>query len=127
MGMFEVDVRVANPGQKTFHKRKMLVDTGASYSALPASFLTEELGIEPVGQETIFMADSTSHDYPIGEARFKVDGIERTAPVIFGAEDMYILGTTALESMGLIPDVNGNRLVKCAGFLVSIRGEPYRR
>ncbi len=93
--MFEVNVRIANPARAEFHERKMLVDTGASYSALPASFLRDDLGIEPLGEEPIYFADNSSHMYSVGEARFRVD-------------------------------VNGNRLVKCSGFLVSIRGEPYR-
>ncbi len=125
MGVFEVDVRVASPEDRVFHKRAMLVDTGGAHSALPASFLRDNLGISPVYEREFMLANNDAETYPVGEIRFRVGDVEMTAPVIFGHEDMYILGATALQALGLIPDTTHHQLVEAPMLLVGIRGRPF--
>lgn len=123
MGLFEVVVRVANPADPVFHKRTMLVDTGATHSALPASFL-RELGVSPDDEREFALADRDLRTYPVGELRFSVGERERTAPVIFGDEGMYLLGATSLQSLDLVPDTTNHQLIPAPSLLVGIRGNP---
>ena len=124
MGMFEVDVRVSNPAGGDYYKASMLVDTGATHSKLPASLL-REIGVEPDQTEAFSFPDTEWKEYPVGEARFEIGGRKRTAPVIFGEEGSYILGATALQALGFIPDTTDHQLVPAQHFLVGIRGKPF--
>ncbi|MCY3604003.1 MAG: aspartyl protease family protein [Chloroflexi bacterium] len=123
MGLFEVAVRVANPADRVFHKRTMLVDTGATHSALPASFL-RELGVTPDDEREFSLADSEMKTYPVGEVRFSVGDRERTAPVILGDEGMYLFGATSLQNLDLVPDTTNHQLIAAPTLLVGIRGTP---
>lgn len=124
MGLFEVPVRVANPAQGVYHKAVMLVDTGATYSVLPASFLVE-LGITPDSEDEFTLADNEPKVYRIGEARFGIGEVERTSPVIFGDEGTWLLGATSLQALGLVPDTTNHQLIDSPKLLVGVRGFPF--
>lgn len=124
MGLFEVPVRVADPVQWVFHKAVMLVDTGATYSVLPSSFLAE-LGITPDSEDEFTLADNEPKMYRSGEARFSVGERERTSPVIFGDEGTWLLGATSLQSLGLVPDTTNHQLIESPKLLVGVRGFPF--
>lgn len=124
MGLFEVPVRVANPGERVFHKAVMLVDTGATYSVLPSSFLTR-LGITPDSEDDFTLADNEPKRYRIGEARFSVGERERTSPAIFGDEGTWLLGATSLQALGLVPDTTNHQLIESLKLLVGVRGFPF--
>jgi clan AA aspartic protease len=100
-----VEAEVANP----FHpeRRKVLrflVDSGAGYSAIPATEL-ERLGIEPTGERTFFLANGHPVKRKIGEARITFEGQSATCVVLFGKPgDSTLLGVTTLENLGLIFD-----------------------
>ena len=99
-----------------------IVDTGATYSMLPASLLEKELGLSPVEEMTFTLADDEKRAYGLGEARFRYEGGERTTPVVFGPEDVYLLGAVSLESLGLIVDTTRHKLVPSQElYLVGIR------
>ncbi len=117
MGLFRTDIEVAHPTDPVFHRVNPVVDTGAAYSILPASLL-ERLGVSPFeGEEKWFtLADGSKRMYSMGEARFRVPRVrfqkwERTTPVIFGPEDVYLLGAVSLQSFGLIADTTHHRLI----------------
>ena len=112
MGLFRVDIEIAHPTAPVFHRVNPVVDTGAAYSMLPASLL-ERLGVSPFeGEEKWFtLADGSKRMYSMGEARFRVQGRERTTPVIFGPEGVYLLGAVSLQSFGLIADTTHHRLI----------------
>ena len=124
MGLFEVPVRVANPADHVYHKAILLVDTGATYSVLPASFLAK-LGIAPDSEDEFTLADNEPKTYGVGEARFGVGDMERTSPVIFGDEGTWLLGATSLQALGLIPDTTNHQLVESPKLLVGVRGYPF--
>ncbi len=107
-----------------FHKAIMLVDTGATFSVLPASFLAV-LGITPDSEDEFTLASNESKRYAIGEARFNVGDRERTSPVIFGDEGTWLLGATSLQSLGLVPDTTNHQLVESPKLLVGVRGFPF--
>ena len=104
MGLFKAEVQVRNPAGGAFVEISPVVDTGAVYSMLPESLLCQELGLAPQDAKEFTLADGTKRTYGIGEARFRVEDVERTTPVIFEDDDMYLLGAVTLQSLGLIAD-----------------------
>ena len=122
MGTFEIQVRVSNPKGGEYHKATLTVDTGSSYSKLPASFLNK-LGIEREEKtHRVVLADDTVREYPIGQASFEVAGRSRISPVLFGEEGgIALLGATSLQALGLIPDTDRHELVDTRLLMVGMR------
>lgn len=117
---FEVTVGVASPGDTEFRDIDAVVDTGAAHSFLPASFL-EGLGIPRTRERVFKLADGTRKAYDLGEARFRIEGREMNSPVVFGEEDIALLGATTLEVFDLIADTTNLRLIDAPdALLVSI-------
>ncbi len=122
MGLFKVDIEVGNPTAPVFSAvEAVVVDTGAVYSMMPKSFL-EGLGISATEEQRFTLADGNLHSYGLGEARFRIEGRERTTPVIFGEDGVYLLGAVSLEAFGLIADTTHQRLIPSPElYLVGIR------
>ncbi len=117
---FTVAVGVAIPGDTEFRDIDAVVDTGAAHSFLPASFL-EDLGIPRTRERVFKLADGTRKAYDLGEARFRIGGREMNSPVVFGEEDIALLGATTLEVFDLIADTTNLRLIDAPdALLVSI-------
>ena len=110
MGPFHVRIEVGNPANGEFHWVEPLADTGASFSMLPESFLKDTLGLSPTGTRSFRLADGGTREYGIGEARFRIDGEERTSPIIFGPEDRYLLGATCLQTFALVANTTHHQL-----------------
>ena len=104
MALTFVSITISNPkdAKKRIEKR-LLVDSGAVYSAIPAEVL-QVLGVRPIDKQKFILGNGEVIEKEIGEARFSFQGKERTAPVIFGDKDVYLLGATTLENLGLILD-----------------------
>ena len=111
MELFRTAIEVGNPTDGVFVEIEPIVDTGATYSMLPSSLLKEQLGLSPLEDMTFTLADGSRQSYGLGEARFKHEGRERTSPVIFGPEDLYLLGAVSLQSLGLIADTTHHQLI----------------
>ena len=112
MGVFSIKMQIGNSISSTYLEKELLVDTGADYSMLPASWLRNVLGIVESGDTEKFeLADGTIKEYEIGEARFRYSNRDRTSPIVFGPEDMYILGAVTLQSLGLIADTTRHTLI----------------
>lgn len=110
MGTFHVYIGVGHPGGGDVEQVLALVDTGATHSVMPASLL-EGLGVRPVAQRPVWLADDRSVMHDIGQGRFAYRGEEWTCPVVFGPEDQYLLGATTLEAFALVVDPNGKELI----------------
>ena len=67
MGIFRVPLHVGNPGNGHSETVQALVDTGATFSMMPASLL-QRLGIEAVRSATFRIASGETVDYPTGVA-----------------------------------------------------------
>ena len=120
MGMFTVPVEISNPWGGVAASIEPVVDTGAGFSVMPASLL-ESLGLEPVEQDEFMLANGEIRVYSVGEARFKINGRERTTPVVFGDDDVFLLGAVTLQSFGLVADTNEHRLVPARLLLVGMQ------
>jgi len=97
-------VRVSNPARQRSAKWiDFLVDSGAVYSVMPAAEL-KRLGIKPTSSEEFILANGEKLRFPVGNANFEYKGKIRAAPVIFGEKDVFLLGATTIEALGMILD-----------------------
>lgn len=89
-----------------------MVDTGSTYSFMPASLL-ERLGIEPFREMIFILAGGGRIKRALGEARVQVLRRQATTIVVFGDEGAIpLLGAHALEGMGLAVDPVHRRLIE---------------
>lgn len=81
-----------------------LVDTGASYSLLPASILGE-MGVAPVTEAHFRLATGERVSYPMGGVLATIDGATGIVPVVFGPESASpLIGMVTLEILRLAVD-----------------------
>ncbi len=101
MGITHVTIRIGNPREPTrWFEHKLIVDTGALYSIVPATLLAE-IGIEPDRLQTFECADGRRVQREVGGALYEFEGIRSPAPVVFGKRtDAAVLGAVTLEALG---------------------------
>ena len=88
-----------------------LVDTGASYTLVPASIL-EELGIARFETRTFTLADGSRREMSIGLVDLELEGRSRMVYVLFGDEKgQGVLGAMALSAFALAADAKNRRLI----------------
>ena len=114
MGTFRVPLQVGNPDLGPTRTVDALVDTGATFSMMPASML-KHMGVEPDATLPFRAATREVVDYATGEVTLATHGRRRTCPVIFGPENHYIMGATAMELLLLTVDPVHQRLVPIEG------------
>ena len=120
MGTFKVAIEVGDLQGQHYERIEALVDTGASYLALPRSLLTR-LGVVEVERRPFSLADGRTVEYPLGVVSLRMDG--RAFPVlcVFNEEGTEpALGTVPLETFGLAVDPVGRRLVPVPGLLMRL-------
>ena len=111
MGTFRVKAKVWNPSKiGNVLDVELIVDTGATYTVLPAKTL-EKLGIEVMRTARLRLADNRVIERPLGEIGIEIEEYKASAtPVVFGEEDVYLLGAVTMEQLGLAPDPIKKRL-----------------
>jgi len=117
VGVFKVQFWIARPSGKNFFRLEGYVDTGAVYSVVPADVL-ERVGIERSRRVTI-KGICCSKVVDVGDALFRVEingeTIEGISSVIFGDDPhLVLLGSHALEALGLEVDSMSKKLKKAA-------------
>ena len=117
MGTFYMALEIVGPSEGRSESVQALVDTGASYSWVPASVL-QRLGVEPTIRFQFILADGRQIERDMAEARVRLNGEERTTLVVFGDEGKALLGAYALEGFGLSADPVNRRLVPVPGLLL---------
>jgi clan AA aspartic protease len=106
----EITVRPLASSTKSWTGR-VLVDTGATDTFLPASVL-KRLGIQPSGRRSYELADGTEQELPIGFGVVEVMGEAAGGTLVFaGEKEESLLGVTILESAGLWIDPQRERLI----------------
>ncbi len=99
---------------------ELLVDTGATYTVLPASLL-EKLGVKPLRRVRLRLADGRVVEKPLGEIGIETEGYRASAtPVVFGDEGIYLLGAVTMEQLGLAPDPIEKRLKPVEALLMRV-------
>jgi hypothetical protein len=122
MGVFKVNAWVWNPSAP--EKKvllELLVGTGAIYTVLPESLL-KSLGVKPFRVARLRLADNRILEKSLGEIGIEVEGYRASAtPVVFGEEEVYLLGSVTMEQLGLTPDPIAKRLKPVEALLMQIR------
>ncbi len=105
MGLTFLEIQVGNPAApETTERVEFLIDSGAVHSLVPTSVL-ERLGISPLDEQEFRLANGSRVTRKKGVALFRYEGRVGGADVIFGEEDdSNLLGSTTLESLGLVLD-----------------------
>ena len=111
VGTFYADFTLLSQDRTRSRTLNGLVDTGASYTMVPASIL-EDLGIERFDTRTFSLADGSRRRFSLGWVEMELEGRPGFVYVIFGDEGVKILlGATALEAYGLAADAKNRRLI----------------
>ncbi len=89
----------------------LLVDTGATYSTIPATVL-DRVGVSRLGTLPVRLANGTFVEKAYGAALIEVQGRTVGVTVLFGeTSDYALLGATTLEQASFAVDPIGRRLV----------------
>ena len=116
MGVFQVELEIGDPQGERYETVKALVDTGASYTLLPAPLL-EGLGITPHAERTLKLADGRQVRMGYAWTWMKINGQQDISPVVFGNDDaMPLLGAMTLELFALGIDPVQGRLIEVDGY-----------
>ncbi len=110
MGTFTYPIEVISADGDRSETVHATVDTGSTYTCLPAT-LMGELGIIPYRRIQSELADGSVVEDPVGEARVRVEGVEITTIVIFAEEGApALLGAYTLEGALLVVEPVRQRL-----------------
>ena len=120
VGTFSVTIEVGDASGSRYEALEALVNTGASYLAVPRTVL-ESLGVEVSEQRPFRLADGREADYDVAVASLRLDGRSFPVVAVFGDEGSgALLGAVALETFGLGVDPVGQRLVPLSGLLMAV-------
>ena len=118
MGVFTVTIQAGDPEGRRFVSVEALVDTGASYTTLPAQLL-RDLGVQPIRRQRFIFANGQETTKELGQTRVRIDGQEFLTFVVFADENMpSLLGAVTLEEAGLGVDPVGRKLIEVPGYLM---------
>ncbi|MDE0169458.1 MAG: retroviral-like aspartic protease family protein [bacterium] len=111
MGVFEWPLQVSSLDGERSLGIEAMVDTGASYTVLPAGLL-DQLGVERTRKLTFELADGRRQVLDVGRARVTVDGATEVTPVVFGTDGTdALLGAVTLQELALVVDSSRERLL----------------
>ncbi|MDE2844643.1 MAG: hypothetical protein OXN21_14880, partial [Chloroflexota bacterium] len=83
---------------------------GSTHSIFPESAMSQ-LNVLPIERRWYSLADGRKVEYDFGMAYITIEGRSLPCPVIFGAENQFLLGATTLEIFELMVDPVGGELV----------------
>lgn len=103
MGLTYIDGTVAND-RGVRRKVSFSVDSGASYSLLPAK-VWKALALKPKRILRLTLADGTVVSRKVSECQIALEGHEGHTPVVLGEPgDDALMGVVTLENLGLVLD-----------------------
>ncbi len=121
MGTFTHPVEVGAPGGEAFETVEALVDTGATFTVLPAALL-RELRVPVMRTISFRLADGRIIEREAGETLVRLLGQTLTTTVVFADEDTPpLLGAVTLETALLAVDPVQRRLVPTEAILMTQR------
>ena len=121
MGTFHYPLELSASVDGPFERVEALVDTGATYTLVPAPLLTR-LGVVPIDMQTFVIADGSHVERPLGEVVIRIGDRTRTSVVVFGDDTApALLGMVTLEAFGLGIDTVREELIRVPGYLVGPR------
>lgn len=120
MGTFQHTIEVGDPDGTRFESIEVLVDTGASYTVLPASIL-ERLNVTAHDEVRFILSDGRFTEREIGRTWVRINGRSVITIVVFGVDEAQsVLGAYTLEGLRLAVDSVNERLVPVPGLLMPI-------
>ena len=126
MGTFHITLAVGDPPGESYVPVEALVDTGATYTMLPASML-KNLGVVPHDRAEFELADGNVAEMNIGRTWVRIDGRSEIVPIIFGEEGTTtLLGAVTLEIFRLGVDLVRQELIPVRGLLIASGEHRYR-
>ena len=126
VGSFTARFEVGSPDRREFREVEALVDTGATFSRLPASLL-RQLNHEKAGRERFRLGDGRIVEYDLADVPVRMNGKVRTTTCTWDeAEGQPVLGAVTLEQFLLAADPVEQRLVSVEGLMMMAhRGKNY--
>lgn len=108
---FTYPMEIGDPAGQRLEQIEALVDTGASFTVVPASVL-RQLGVAPRRRIDFELGDGRTVQIDVGQPWVQVDGEGVIDVVAFGTEGVGpVLGAHTLEGLALAVDPIGRRLV----------------
>jgi len=125
MGTFFHPITLIGPNGES-ETLEALVDTGASFTAIPRSIL-ERLGFRPHRTTRLTIATGETVEWPWGWVDTTLDGVQEQTPCVFAPESAPpVIGAITLEIMGLGVDPGRKRLVPREGFAMTTAAAEFR-
>ncbi len=122
MGALRVELEIGDPNGLRYETVEALVDSGASYTMIPASLL-RDLGVTPLRRGSFELADGNRIELEIGQTWIQLEGRRSITLVVFSEEGSKpLLGAVTLETFQLGIDPVGMRLVPVDALLGSAGG-----
>ena len=111
MGVFNWPIRLDSMDGDHSLEIEAMVDTGASYTIVPANRL-KELRVSPTDKITLVLADGRPAEYDMGEAVATINGRSIPTIVVFGEDNARaLLGAYTLEGLRLAVAPTNSKLV----------------
>ena len=118
MGTFSVDFEVGDQRGERWEAVRALVDTGASFSVIPADVLGR-LGVAPSFEQEFELADGRVSTLPMAVTMGRLELQALPTLVAFGeAGSRGLLGAYTLETFRVAPDPVGRRLMPVRALLL---------
>ena len=122
MGAFDCRLRLDSLNGERSLEIDALVDTGASYTVVPATVLAR-LGVESIDTIRLALADGRPVEYEMGQAVATVDGRSIATLVLFGEDGARpLLGAYTLEGLRLAAQAAGGSGWSCPGAHLGLSG-----
>jgi predicted aspartyl protease len=104
VGTFKVQIQVGDQAGQTFESLEALVDTGSTYTVIPAATL-RRLGVTAHRKSVFEFADGSRQEWDMGRTWVRLDGQSEQTLVVFGADEVEpILGAVTMEEFLVAPD-----------------------
>lgn len=117
MGTLSLPIEIGNPEGTHYETIRALVDTGASYTTVPAPSL-RDMGVSVHDQLTFILADGRRIRRDVGRTWVRIDGKSEITIVVFGDQDTEaLLGAYTLQGLLLSVDAANEQLVQVPGLL----------
>jgi clan AA aspartic protease len=120
VGTFRVAIEIGDQRGDRWETIEALVDTGATYTTVPAELL-RRLGVTPHAREAFILADGRRVEYDIGRSWIRVNGRAEITLLVFAEPPATpLLGAYALEGLRFALDPINRRLVPIPGLLMTV-------
>ena len=119
MSIFRCLLEVGDPEGAQFEEVEASVDTGATFTVVPAGIL-QRLGVDRKEKVRFRLADGGVIERDIGETQVRVDGRLVATVVVFGEDEApALLGVYTSERALLAVDPVGQRFIPTDALLMS--------